>query len=74
MLYNNEGHQFYHLYYIKYGYGRASHDASQEIRNDHIDRKEALSLVKKFDGEFPDKYFYEILEYLDFDPSKFYIK
>ena len=62
----------YYTTYIKYGYGRASHDASQEIRNDHINRKEALSLVKKFDGEFPDKYFYEILEYLDLDPLKFH--
>ena len=62
----------YYTTYIKFGYGRASHDASQEIRNDHIDRKEALSLVKKFDGEFPDKYFNEILEYLDFDPLKFH--
>ena len=38
--------------YIKFGLGRASYDASQEIRNNHIDREEAIALVNKFDGEF----------------------
>jgi N-acetyl sugar amidotransferase len=62
----------YYTTYIKFGYGRASHDASQEIRNDHIDRKEALSLVKKFDGEFPDRYFDETLDYLGLSSAKFH--
>ena len=39
--------------YIKFGLGRASYDASQEVRNKHIDREEAIALVNKFDGEFP---------------------
>ena len=55
----------YYSTFIKFGIGRATYDASQEIRNKHIDREEALSLVSKFDGEFPDKYFNEVMEYLD---------
>ncbi len=61
----------YYTTYIKFGIGRATYDASQEIRNNHIDRNEALSLVAKFDGEFPDKYFNEVMDYLEMDPEKF---
>ena len=46
-------------------------DSSQEIRNNHITREEAQALVNKFDGEFPDNYFNEILEYLDITPEEF---
>ena len=38
---------------IKFGLGRASYDAAQEIRNDKITREEGVSLVNKFDLEFP---------------------
>ena len=62
----------YYTTYIKYGLGRATYDASQEIRNKHISRKEALALVKRFDGEFPDKYFDEILKYLDIEKEYFF--
>ena len=62
----------YYSTFIKFGIGRATYDASQEIRNKHIDREEALSLVSKFDGEFPDKYFNEVMEYLDIKPSYFH--
>ena len=29
-------------------------------------------LVRKFDGEFPDKYFGEVMEYLNINPHKFH--
>lgn len=61
----------YYTTYIKYGIGRATHDASQEIRNKHISREEGKNLVKKFDGEMPKKYFEEVLDYLEIKPSKF---
>jgi N-acetyl sugar amidotransferase len=62
-----------HFYttFIKFGIGRATYDASQEIRNNHITREEGISLVKRFDGEFPDRYFNEIMDYLDIDPDYF---
>ena len=61
----------YYTTYIKFGLGRTTYDASQEIRNKHITREEAVALVNKFDGEFPDRYFNEIMEYVDIDPDYF---
>lgn len=61
----------YYTTYIKFGIGRATYDASQEIRNNHITREEGVALVKRFDGEFPDKYFNEVMEYLDIKPERF---
>ena len=37
-----------------------------------ITRDEAIRLVKKFDGEFPSRYFTEFLEYLDIDKTEFW--
>ena len=52
--------------------GRTSYDASQEIRNRHLNRDEGKLLVKKYDGEFPDKYFDEIMYYLEIDKEEFH--
>ncbi len=65
-----DGFHFY-LGYIKFGLGRASRDAMMEIRSGHITREEGVSLVKRYDGEFPKKYFKEFLEYLDIDEAHF---
>lgn len=62
----------YYTTYIKFGIGRATYDASQEIRNNHITRDEAVALVKKFDGEFPDRYFNEVMDYLELKPERFH--
>lgn len=62
----------YYTTYIKFGIGRATYDASQEIRNNHITREEGVALVKKFDGEFPDRYFNEVMEYLELKPERFH--
>ena len=43
--------------YIKFGQGRAMNDACRDIRDGFITRDEALLLMKKYDGEFPKKYF-----------------
>jgi N-acetyl sugar amidotransferase len=61
----------YYTTFIKFGIGRATYDASQEIRNKHLTREEGVALVKRFDGEFPDKYFKEVMEYLSIDPDYF---
>ena len=61
----------YYTTFIKFGIGRATYDASQEIRNKHLTREEGVALVKKFDGEFPDKYFNEIMGYLEMKPERF---
>jgi hypothetical protein len=62
----------YYTTHIKFGIGRATYDASQEIRNNHITREEGQALVRKFDGEFPDRYFQELMEYLEIKPEYFH--
>lgn len=61
----------YYTTHVKFGIGRASYDASQEIRNNHLTREDGVALVKKFDGEFPDRYFNDIMEYLEINPEFF---
>ena len=65
---------YFHYYttLIKFGIGRATYDASQEIRNNKITREEGIALVDRFDQEFPDKYFREFLDYIDFTESDFW--
>jgi len=58
--------------YIKFGFGRTTDDTSHEIRENHISRDEAIALVKKFDGEFPEKYFPDFLNYLGISESEFW--
>lgn len=62
----------YYTTFIKFGIGRATYDASQEVRNKHLTREEAVALVKKFDGEFPDRYFNEVMDYIGMKPERFH--
>jgi N-acetyl sugar amidotransferase len=58
--------------FIKFGLGRATYDACQEIHHKHITREEGVALVRRFDGEFPSKYFPEILDYLGLKEEEFF--
>ena len=51
------------MQYIKFGMGRATWDAAQEIRTNIITRDEGIAL-KKYDHEYPKIYLNDILEYL----------
>ncbi len=62
----------YYTTLIKFGIGRATYDSVQEIRNGKITREEAVTLVKKYDDEFPKKYFKEFLDYIDISEKKFW--
>jgi N-acetyl sugar amidotransferase len=57
---------------IKFGIGRTTYDASQEIRNNKITREEGVALVKKFELEFPRKYFNDFLEYINITEEEFW--
>lgn len=59
----------YYTTNVKFGIGRATYDAAQEIRNEEITREEGVALVRKFDGEFPERFADEIFAYLSI-PSK----
>jgi N-acetyl sugar amidotransferase len=56
----------------KFGIGRATYDAAQEIRNGKITREEGVQLVKRYDQEFPKRYFKEFLEYISLTEEEFH--
>jgi N-acetyl sugar amidotransferase len=56
---------------IKFGIGRASYDAAQEIRSGDITREEGIALVKKFDHEFPGRFVEEMYKYLSINKLEF---
>jgi len=62
----------YYLSFIKFGIGRATSDSAHEIRDGHLTREEGVALVKKFDGEFPRKYFDIFLKYCSISEEYFW--
>ena len=62
----------YYTTHVKFGLGRTSYDAAQEIRNNKITREEGVALVQRYDGEFPKRYFKEILEYMSLEEDEFF--
>jgi N-acetyl sugar amidotransferase len=65
-----DGFHFY-LAYIKFGHGRCQSDAAHEIRDGHISREEGIALIKKYDGEFPQRYYQDFLEYCGISEDDF---
>jgi N-acetyl sugar amidotransferase len=61
----------YYTTFIKFGIGRATYDAAQEIRSRDITRDEGVALVNKFDGEFPERFADEIFRYLSLSEKEF---
>mgnify|MGYP001078706272 FL=1 len=47
----NDVHDY--LKYLKFGYGRATDDASMEIRHGRITRQEGLALIREYDSREP---------------------
>lgn len=56
---------------IKFGLGRASYDAAQEIRSADINREEGVALVKRFDHEYPERFIEEMFSYLSLTEKEF---
>lgn len=61
----------YYTTYIKFGIGRATYDAAQEVRNLDITREEAVDLVRRYDGEFPERFAEECFRYLTIPPKQY---
>ena len=61
----------YYTTFIKFGIGRATYDASQEVRSGDIEKDEALALIKRYDGEYPARFEKEIFEYLSISEDEF---
>ncbi len=64
---------FHHWFaLIKFGHGRCTSNAAREIREGFITREEATALIKKYDNEFPIKYFNEFLEFTGISENDFW--
>jgi hypothetical protein len=61
----------FYTFYIKFGMGRATSTSDQEIRSGVITREEGISLVKRFDGEYPNEYLKDCLDYMGINKSQF---
>ena len=60
-----------YLMYLKFGFGRANQDASIEIRRGAMDRTQALSLVRIYDGQYPQDFLETYLAYYQITASEF---
>ena len=73
--YNSIDDQIDDLHYfttgVKFGIGRSSYDAAQEIRSGDITRDEGVALVKRFDHEFPERFIDVLMEYLSLPEDEF---
>ena len=61
----------YYTTFIKFGIGRATYDASQEVRNGDITREEAVALIRRYDGEYPERFENDNFAYLSLPPRDF---
>ena len=62
----------YYMMFIKFGMGRATADASQEIRTGKITREEAVELVRLYDSEFPQQFLPDYLDYMNISNDLFF--
>lgn len=62
---------FYFTRWIKFGVGRTMMDSAQEIRNHHINKDEAIALMRRYEGEFPARYEKEFLDYISMSREEF---
>jgi N-acetyl sugar amidotransferase len=61
----------YFTTHVKFGIGRATYDAAQETRSGDITRDEAVALVRRYDGEFPERFIDELFSYLSLPAAEF---
>ena len=57
--------------FLKFGFGRACADAAIEVRRGAMDRDQALNLVKLYDGQYPQEYLKDYLNYYKMSLKEF---
>ena len=62
---------YYYMQYVKFGFGRATRDASRFIQNGEMTRDQAIEIVRKYDGEFPSRNHTVVLDYLEINNLDF---
>jgi hypothetical protein len=60
-----------YMMYLKFGFGRANQDACIEVRRGAMDRNQAVNLVRLYDGQYPEEFINEYLEYYQISKSMF---
>lgn len=65
----NDVHDY--LKFLKFGYGRATDDASMEIRHGRMTREQGIEMVKKYDRNEPST-LQSYLDFLQFSRDEFY--
>ena len=58
--------------WLKFGYGRATDNASVQIRLNWLNREEAMKLVQEYEGKLPEKYLNEFLAQWDMSRDEFF--
>ncbi len=65
---------FHHWFsLLKFGISRCTANAAREVREGYRSRNEAISLVKRYDQEFPKKYFKDFLTFTGLTENEFHI-
>ena len=62
---------YYHMQFVKFGFGRATRDACRMIQNGQMTREEGLDLAKRYDDEYPKTYHDDHLEFLDLTEAEY---
>ena len=60
-----------YLMYLKFGFGRATQDASIEIRRGAMNRDQGVNLVRLYDGHYPEEYICTYLDYYEMSRAEF---
>ncbi len=60
------------LKYIKFGFGQCIDNACYDLRDGIINRKEALELVKKYDGKCAEQYIKKFCNYIEISIDEFW--
>ena len=55
----------FYMMHVKFGFGRATRMASRLIQGGYMTRDQGLKLLPAHDGEFPETYLDDVLDYLD---------
>jgi len=64
-------HLYFYLMYLKFGFGRATTEVGNEIRRGAMTRAQGLNIVRRIDGEFPEKHIESYLEYYGMSRNEF---
>ena len=62
-----------YIMYLKFGFGRATQDVGIEIRRGAMTRDQGKSLVKIYDGKFPDHNLDLYLDYYEMNKDEFFL-